>query len=55
MTDDNTNAMNLKLIIAWIAAIFGSLTLNQLVLWATLIFTVLQIFMILRRLWKGLP
>jgi hypothetical protein len=47
--------MNIKVMIAWIGAIAGGVTLNELVLGATLIFTVLQIFMICRRLWKGLP
>ena len=55
MTNESSDAMTAKVILAWVAAIFGSVTLNQLVLGATLIFTLLQIFMILRRLWKGLP
>jgi hypothetical protein len=45
----------IKIAVIWCAAFFGTLTLNQLLIGATLIYTVLQIFMILRRLWKGLP
>jgi hypothetical protein len=55
VTNENTDAMTFKVLIAWLGAIAGGITLNQLVLGATLIFTVLQIFMICRRLWKGLP
>ncbi len=56
MSDHENNlTIYIKLFIAWAGALFGGVTLNQLVLGATLIFTLLQIFMILRRLWKGLP
>jgi hypothetical protein len=55
MTTESNDAMTVKVLIAWAGAIAGGITLNQLVLGATLIFTVLQIFMIFRRLWKGLP
>jgi hypothetical protein len=55
MTPQEAHDTYLKLGIAWLGAIAGGITLNQLVLGSTLIFTVLQIFMIIRRLWKGLP
>jgi len=55
MNDHESNAITMKLLVSWIGALAGGITLNQLVLSATLIFTVLQIFMIIRRLWKGLP
>lgn len=55
MNDHDTNAATIKIIIAWIGAVAGGITLSNLVLGATLIFTLLQIFMILRRLYKGLP
>jgi len=55
MNDHDTNAASIKLFIVWLGAVAGTVTLNQLVLGATLIFTVLQIFMLCRRLWKGLP
>ena len=55
MNEQEANAITLKLILIWIGTFIGSVTLNQLVLGATLVFTILQIFMILRRIWKGLP
>lgn len=54
MNDQDHHAI-FKVIAVWVATMAGSVTLNELVLVSTLIFTVLQIFMICRRLWKGLP
>lgn len=38
----------LKMLIAWLGALWGGITLNKLVLIATLVFTVLQIVVLLR-------
>ena len=54
MSDPDFHAA-LKLVVVWVMATAGAVTLNQLVLVSTLIFTLLQIIMILRRLLKGLP
>lgn len=54
MNDQDLQAV-LKILCVWIASLAGQVTLSGLLMMATLIFTVLQIFMILRRLWKGLP
>ena len=54
MTNDNdTNAAMLKLIIAWAGTMFGGVTLSSLVLTATLIYTMLQIFILGRKLFRG--
>lgn len=39
--------------IAWVGAFLGGVTLNQMVLTATLVFTLLQIFVLVRRVFKG--
>ena len=44
-----------KIVMVWVAALAGTMTLNQILIVATLIYTLLQIFMICRRLWKGQP
>jgi len=43
----------IKILIAWVGAIYGALTLSQLVLFATLVYTVLQIVVLVRKMWKG--
>lgn len=55
MNDHDTNVAGLKLLIIWLGTMAGNMTLSTAVLGSTLVFTVLQIFMILRRLWKGIP
>lgn len=50
--DHDTNMATLKIIVAWIGAAFGSISLSSAVLVATLVFTLLQIYMIVRRLRK---
>lgn len=47
-----TNVATAKILIAWVGAAVGSLSLSNLVLTATLIYTLLQIFMLLRKLWR---
>lgn len=54
-TDHDTAMATVKLIIVWVGTMVGGITLSDMVLTATLIFTLLQIFMLLRRLWNGQP
>ena len=54
MTNDHdTYAALVKILIAWIGTMFGGITLSGLVLAATLVFTVLQTFVLIRRLYRG--
>jgi hypothetical protein len=54
MTNDHdTNMATLKLLLAWAGTMFGGVTLSSLVLTATLIFTLLQIFILVRKLLRG--
>ena len=54
MTNDHeTNAAMIKVMIAWIGTMFGGITLSSLVLTATLIYTILQIILVVRKLIKG--
>lgn len=49
-----TNSENhpaLKVIVAWMGAVYGSISLNDLVLSATLVFTLVQIFFTVRDRW----
>ena len=48
-----TNLTLLKLLIAWAGTVFGGVTLSGLVLGATLIYTVLQIIVLIRKMWRG--
>lgn len=52
-TSHDTGVATVKLVIAWIGTFFGSVTLNHLVLGATLIFTCLQIYVLIRKIRKG--
>ena len=54
MSDDHdTNIAMFKVLIAWVGVTLGGITLSSLVLSATLIYTVLQIFVLARKMWKG--
>lgn len=56
MSLNNNNETHIaitKIILAWLGAMFGGITLSGLVLTATLIFTVLQIIVLLRKLARG--
>lgn len=46
--NDDTNAAFFKMAVAWAGAAFGSLTLQDYVLWATLIYTLVQIYLLVR-------
>lgn len=49
--DHNENHTFLKVFVAWIGTVYGSISLNDLVLIATLVFTVAQIFFTIRDRW----
>lgn len=51
-TQDNDTAL-LKVMIAWFGTMLGDVTLSGLVLTATLIYTLLQIVTLVRKLIKG--
>lgn len=51
--DHDTNTAIIKILAAWLGVMFGGITLSSLVLAATLIFTTLQIFVLIRKIWKG--
>lgn len=54
MNDNNeTNVALLKVLIAWIGTAVGGVSLSGLVLGATLIFTLLQIYILVRMIIKG--
>jgi len=54
MNNDNDNsAVVLKMVVAWFGAVFGSISLSDAVLAATLAYTLLQTYILLRNLWKG--
>jgi len=54
MTNDHeTNMAMFKVMLAWAGTMFGGVTLSSLVLTATLIFTLLQIYILVRKLWRG--
>lgn len=43
----------IKLMVAWAGTVFGGLTLSGLVLGATLIYTLLQIIVLIRKMRRG--
>ena len=49
----DTNMTILKLMIAWVGTVFGGVTLSGLVLGATLIYTLLQIVVLIRKMMRG--
>jgi hypothetical protein len=51
--EHDTNMAMLKLLVAWAGTFIGGVSLSGLVLGATLIFTLLQIFVIVRKIWQG--
>jgi hypothetical protein len=54
MTDQNeTQVAMLKVVAIWAGTVFGGVTLSGLVLSATLIYTVLQIVVLVRKILKG--
>jgi hypothetical protein len=53
MTNDHdTNATLVKLGIAWVGTLIGGVSLSSLVLVATLVYTLLQIAIVVRKLWR---
>lgn len=54
MHDNNdTGIAFLKTLVMWIGALLGSITLSKLVLFATLVFTLMQIYVLWRDKIKG--
>lgn len=54
MTDDHdTNMAMMKVLLAWIGTAVGGVSLSGLVLGATLVFTLLQIYVLVRKIIKG--
>jgi hypothetical protein len=49
--DHESNWAAAKIAIAWIGVTFGSITLSQLAICSTIVFTVLQTFFLLRDKW----
>lgn len=49
----DTNMTMIKLMVAWAGTVFGGVTLSGLVLGATLIYTLLQIIVIIRKMMRG--
>lgn len=46
--EEHSNAAILKITVAWMGAVVGSITLSQIVLFLTAIFTILQIWKLIR-------
>ena len=54
MTDQNENhAVIFKALVIWAGTVFGGITLSSLVLSATLVYTMLQIVVLIRKMLKG--
>lgn len=51
--DHDTNTATIKMVLAWIGMAVGGITLSDIALTTTILFTVLQIFVLLRKLWRG--
>ena len=49
----DTNMTIIKLMVAWAGTVFGGVTLSGLVLGATLIYTLLQIVVLIRKMMRG--
>ena len=48
MNEQDTNMALLKVMVAWAGTMFGGITLSHLVLIATLIYTILQTYVLVR-------
>jgi hypothetical protein len=52
MTNDHdTNVGTIKIVVAWLLATIGSVTLNEIAVVSTIVFTVLQSFFLIRDKW----
>lgn len=49
--DTAADTATLKITVAWIGTVFGSVNLSDVVLFSTLIFTLLQIYKLAHDLW----
>jgi len=50
MNEHDGNVATVKVLIAWLGAVTGSMTLSSAVLIATLVYTLLQIFLTYRKI-----
>lgn len=48
MNDHEISSALIKVLVAWIGTMFGGITLSNLVLFATLIYTILMIYVLVR-------
>jgi hypothetical protein len=53
MNNEPTSTIAVKAALIWMGTLFGGVTLSSLVLGATLVYTVLQIVVLVRKIWKG--
>lgn len=53
MNDHDSNVATFKIALAWIGMLVGGITLSDIALTTTILFTVLQIFVLLRKIWLG--
>lgn len=51
MNGDQANVATVKILLAWFGAMFGGITLSNTALALTIIFTVLQIYKLVRDMW----
>ena len=55
-TTNNSNASFLDLFIIWVGTVASHITSSDLMVWATLIFTILKTFILIRdEFWKDKP
>jgi hypothetical protein len=55
-TTNNSNASFLDLFIIWVGTVASHITSSDLMVWATLIFTILKTFVLIRdEFWKDKP
>lgn len=52
-SDHDSNVATAKIVIAWIGMLIGGITLSDIALTTTILFTVLQIVVLLRKIWRG--
>ena len=56
MNDDNHNITFLDLLIMWVGTVVGHITLSTMVLLATLIYTVIKTYLLIRdNFWRKKP
>lgn len=53
MTETEAHKATVNMVLIWVATLISNVTLSQLVMGATLLYTVLQISVLLYRIFKG--